>query len=205
MATRDRFIPGNLVRLSVAVHPERSERSVGKAWETVFSSRVARVLVSVFTAATIVFAIVTVGNPIALFVTTSQVGTSAPGDGKVQSMPAIQSTASAQALPAAAEEPPRGDELLAAFRTAFASKTEVDQPRADALFNQFQSWAAEEDIPAQVRSPQPIQDAQAQVLQKARPLPLPKRRPVRIEQTARSQTPPVQNAQWSLQRLGWHN
>jgi hypothetical protein len=203
MATRDRFIRSNLAHLFVADHTEQPEQSVtGKARKTVISSRVAKSIVSVFTAAMIVVAIVTVGNPIALFVTTSQISTSAPEDIKRQSMPAIQSSASAQALPPAAGESPRGGELLAAFRTAFESKTEVDQPKADALFNQFQAWAAAEDVPLQVRPPQPIQDAPAQVVQKAQAPPLPKRRPI---QTARSQSPSAQNAQWSMQPLGWHN
>jgi hypothetical protein len=203
MATRDPFILSNRARPFVADHTEQPEQSViGKAWETVISSRVAKTIVSVFTVAAIVFAIVTVGNPIALFVTTSQVSTSAPEDRKGQSMPSIQSTASAQALPPATEEPTKGGELLAAFRTAFESKTEVDQPRADALFNQFQAWAAAEDVPLQVRPSQLIQDAPAQVVQKAQAPPLPKRRPI---QTARSQAPSAQNAQWSVQSLGWHN
>lgn len=202
MATRDPFILGNRAHLFVADHAEQPEQSViGKAWETVISSRVAKTIVSVFTAAAIVFAIVTVGNPIALFVTTSQVSTSAPEDSKGQSTPAIQSTASAQALPAAGE-PTRSGELLAAFRTAFESKTEVDQPRADALFNQFQAWAAAEDVPLQVQPSQSIQDAPAQVVQKAQAPPLPKRRPM---QAARSQAPSAQNAQWSIPSLGWHD
>lgn len=195
MATRDPLIPSNR-----AEQPQQSV--IGKAWKTVVSSRAAKTIVSVFAVAAIVFAIVTVGNPIALFISTSQVSTSAPEDSKGQSMPAIQSTASAQALPPAAEEPTKGGELLAAFRTAFESKTEVDQPRADALFNQFQAWAAAEDVPPQVRPSEPIQDAPAQVVQKAQAPPLPKRRPI---QTAHSQAPPAQNAQWSIQSLGWHN
>ena len=140
MATRDPLILSNRASLFVADHTEQPEQSaIGKAWETVTSSRVAKMIVSVFTVATIVFAIVTIRNPIALFVSTSQINTSAPEDSKGQSMPAIQSTASAQALPPAAEEQTKGGELLAAFKTAFESKTEVDQPRADALFNQFQA------------------------------------------------------------------
>lgn len=195
MATRDPLILSNRARLFVADHTEQPEQSViGKASETVISSRVAKTIVSVFTVAAIVFAIIAVGNPIALLVTSSHVSTSAPEDSKGQSMPAIQSTASAQALPPAAEEPTRGGEMLAAFRTAFESKTEVNQPRADALFNQFQAWAAAEDVPLQVRPSQPIQDAPAQVMQKTAP-PLPKRRPI---QTARSQAPSAQNAQWSI-------
>lgn len=194
MATRDPFLLSNRAHLFVADHTEQPEQWViGKAWETIISSRVIKTIVSVFTAAAIVFAIVTVGNPIALFVATSQVSTSARGDSKGQSMPAIQSTASAQALPLAAGEPPKGDELLAAFRTAFESKTEVNQPRAGALFNQFQAWAAAEDVPLKVRPPQPTQDAPAKVVQNVQAPPLPKRRPI---QTARSQAPSEQNAQW---------
>ena len=163
MVTRHSFIRSNPAHLSVANHTEPPEKSViGKAWGTVSSSRVAKSIVSVFTAAMIIVAIVTIGNPIALLVTSSQVGTSVAADINRQSMPAIQSSASAQALPPtasasaqalppAAVEPPRGGELLAAFKTAFESKTEVDQPKADALFNQFQAWAAAEDVPLQVR------------------------------------------------------
>jgi hypothetical protein len=203
MATRDRVIQSNPARLLVADHTEQPEQSViGKAWQKIISSRVAKSIVSVFTAAMIVVAIVTIGNPIALFVATSRVSTSAPEDFKRQSMPTIQSSASAQALPPAAAEPPRGGELLAAFRTALEGKTEVDQPKAGALFNQFQAWAATEDVPLQVRPPQPVQDAPAQVVQRTQPPPLPKRRPI---QTARSQAPSAQNADWSMQRLGWHN
>jgi hypothetical protein len=128
-----------------------------------------------------------------LFGAASRVSTSAPRDNG-HSMLAIQSTASAQALPPAASETPRADEWLAAFETAFESKTAVDQPRAEAVIDQFQAWAAEADAPAQVRPPQPIQNARAQVAQKVRVQPLPKPRPVQAEKTARSQDPSVQNA-----------
>jgi hypothetical protein len=192
MATRDRFPPSNPVPLVISDHAEEAEQS-GKAWDAIISSRIAKTVVSVFMAAAIVFAIVIVGNPIVLFVTASEVSTSAPRD-EGQSMPAIQSTASAQALQPAASEAPRADELLAAFKTAFESKTVVDQPRDEALFDQFQAWAAEEDAPAQVRSPQPIRDARAQVAQKVRVQPLPKPRPVQAQKTARSQDASVQNA-----------
>jgi hypothetical protein len=190
MATRDRFSPSNPLPLVISDHAEEAEQS-GKAWDAIISSRIAKTVVSVFMAAAIVFAIVTVGNPIVLFVTASEVSTSAPRD-KGQSMPAIQSTASAQALPPAVRAAPRADELLAAFKTAFESKI-VDQPRDEALFDQFQAWAAVEDAPAQVRPPQPIQDARAQVAQKVRVQPLPKPRPVQAQKTARSQDASDQN------------
>jgi hypothetical protein len=210
MATRDPLIPNNRAGLLVADHTGQSEQSeIGRAWKRGISSRVAKTIVSVCAVAAIAFAIAAIGSPSALFVSASQVSASAPEDSKGPSMPAIQSTASAQALPPAAEEPTKGGELLAAFRTAleskteFESKTEVDQPRADALFNQFRAWAAAEDVPPQVVRPsQPIQDAPAPVVQKAHAPPLPKRRPI---QTAHSQAPPAQTAQWPIPSLGWHN
>jgi len=192
MATRDRFPPSSRVPLFVSDHAKEPEQS-GKAWDAIISSRIAKTVVSVFMASAIVFAIVIVGNPMVLLVTASEVSTSAPRD-KGQSMAAIQSTASAQALPPAASEAPRADELLAAFKTAFESKTIVDQPRDEALFDQFQAWAAVEDAPAQVWSPQRIQDARPQLAQKVRVQPLPKPRPVQAQKTARSQDPSVQNA-----------
>ena len=122
-----------------------------------------------FTTVAIVFAIVSVGKLIFFAsVTASEVGT-----------PAFQPSASVEALP----RTPPGDELLAAFKSALENKAEVDQPRAEALFNQFQAWAAEKDARAQVRPPQPVQRAQTP--------PLPKPRPI---QAARTGDPSPQNA-----------
>jgi hypothetical protein len=50
-----------------------------------------------------------------------------------------------------------------AFNSAYQSQTENPQPPAEAVFKQFQAWAAEEDAQAQVRPVQPVQDAQPQV------------------------------------------
>ncbi|MFY9954377.1 hypothetical protein [Bradyrhizobium sp.] len=160
--------------------------------------------VLVATAAAIVFAILSVGNPLVLFVnaTASRFATSAPQDGTGQSMPIVQSTVGAQALPPTASEAPTGNEIAAAFKTAYDSQTEIRQPPAEALFNQFQAWAAEEDARAQGRTVQPVQDAQAQVVQNvpaqvvenAQPVrPMQKHRRVRHVQNARPELPPVQN------------
>jgi hypothetical protein len=142
-------------------------------------------IVLVFVAAAIVFAIVSVGSG--------------------RSMPAIQSTASAQALSPTAREAPAGDEMLAAFKAAFESKTEVDQPTAEATLNQFQGWAAKEDAQARVQPPQLAPDPRAQVVQRARPLPLPKPRPAQAAQTARVQDLSSENAQWPVRIFGWGN
>jgi hypothetical protein len=188
---KDRFPPNDRIPLFLSDPAEEPEQS---GIRKVVSSEIFRKVVLVFAAAAIVFAIVSVGNLI-LFasVTASQVSTPAPQDGSGHSMSAIQSTANAEVLPRTAP----GDELLAAFKSAFERKTEADQPRAEASFNQFQAWAAEEDAQAPVRPPQPAQDARAHIVQKA---PLPKPRP----QTARAQDPSPQNAHWP-RSFSWRN
>ena len=132
------------------------------------------------TAAVIVFAVLLVRNPPVLFANTT-------------------------ALSPTAREAPAGDEMLSAFKAAFENKTEVDQPTSEAMFDQFQAWAAKEDAQAPVRPPQPVQDARAQVVQKARAQPLPKPRPVQAKQTAPEQDPSEQNAQWPVRSFGWRN
>src|ERR1700738_130037 len=64
------------------------------------------------------FAILSVGNPIALFASAmaSLAGISAPQSGNGQSTPAIQSTASAQALQPAARDAPTRDEIVDTFK-----------------------------------------------------------------------------------------
>ena len=195
---KDRFPPNDRIPLFLSGPAEEPKQSgIRKA----ASSDIFRKVVFVSAAAAVVFAAVAAAN-LFLFasVTASEVNTPAPQDGGGHSMPAIQSTASAD-LPRTAT----GDELLAAFKSALESKTEVDQPRADPLFNQFQAWAAEEDAQAQARPPQSVQGAQAQSAQKARALPLPKPRPIHAEQTARVQELSPQNAYWPVRSFGRHN
>ena len=190
---KDRFPPNDHIPLFLS-DPAAGPKQSGV--RKVVSSEGFRKVVLVFAAAAVVFAVVSVGNVI-LFasVTASQVNTPAPQGGNDHSVPAIQSAASAEPLPGT----PPGDELLAAFKSALESKTEVDPPRAEALFNQFQAWAAEEDAQTPAVPPQPVQDARTNIVQKP---PLPKRRPI---QAARAQDPSPQNAQSFMRRFGWRN
>jgi len=212
--------------------PEQAGSS--QPWErAVLSSRILTTSILIVTAAAIVFAILSAGNPLVLFenATASLFATSAPQDGTGQSMPSIQSTPGAEALPPTPRERPTGDEIAAAIKNAYQSRT------TEALFKEFQAWAAEEDARAQVRPVQPVQDAQAQVAQSARAQvrSLQKHRHirharaeknyrakvlkkarahVRREQNARAQDRSVQNAQaqvgpeqnaqaWPERWLGW--
>lgn len=190
---KDGFPPNDRLPLFLSDPAEEPEQP---GIRKVVSSDIFRKVVLVFAAAAVLVAAVSVGNLI-LFasVTASQVSTPAPQDGNGHSVPAIQSTASAEALPGTAP----GDELLAAFKSAIESKTEVDPPRAEALFNQFQAWAAEEDAQAPARPFEPVQDARTHIVQKP---PLPKRRPI---EAARAQEPSPQNAPSLLRRFGWRN
>jgi hypothetical protein len=153
------------VPLFLSDHTEEPEQpDTGKAWDRAdILSRILKTSILVVTAVAIVFAILSLGNPLVLIanVRASLVATSAPHDGTGRSTPIIQSTAGAQALPPTAREAPTGDEIAAASNSASQSQTENPQPPAEALFKQFQAWAAEED--AQARPVQPVQDAQPQV------------------------------------------
>jgi hypothetical protein len=218
MATSD------LIPLFLSDHTEEPEQpGIWKAWDgAAISSRILKTIL-VVTTAPIVFAILLMGNPLELFsnVTPSLVATSAPQDGTGQSMPIIQSTEGAQALPPTAREAPTGDEIAAAFKTADQSQTENRQPPDEALFKQFQAWVAEEDARAQVRPVQPVQDARAQVVQitraqappaqthrHVRPLhnaradvrPVQKHREVRSVQNARAEVRSVKNARPQVRR-----
>src|SRR5262249_50084160 len=142
---------------------------------------------------------VSVGNAI-LFasVTASQVSPPALRDDSGHSAPAVHSAASSEAVP----ESQLGDELAAAFKSALENKAELDRARAKALFNQFQAWAAEKDAQALPGPPQPVQDVRADIVQ---PPPLPKRRPIPVAHTARSQDSSPQNAESLMRRLGFRN
>jgi hypothetical protein len=192
----DCFPPNDRLPLFLSDPAEEPEQS---GINKVVSSDIFRKVVLVFAAAAVVFAAVSVGNLI-LFasVTASQVSTPVAVDGSAHSVPAIQSTASAEALPGTAPS----DELLAAFKSALESEAEVDPPRAEALLNQFQAWAAEEDAQAPAGTARPVQNDRTNIVQKT---PFPKRRPVRAEQHARAQDPSPQNVPSLRRRLDWRN
>jgi hypothetical protein len=198
----------NLIPLFLSDHTEEPEQPViGKAWHrAAISSRILKTSILVVTAAAIVFAVLSKGNPLVRFTnaTASLVGTSAPQDG-AQSTPTIQSTADAQALPPAAREAPTGAEIAAAFNSAYQSQTENPQPPAEAVFKQFQAWAAEED--AQVRPVQSVQDAKQPQVQarvanaRAEVRPVKNARAhVRSEHDARAKVRHLKNAQARMRR-----
>jgi len=238
----DRYIENDPAPLFLAGPFEEAEQSGLRKF---VSSDAFRKAVLAFGAAATMFAVVWVVKAIVFAsVTASEASVRAPRDGGSQSTPAaaaIQSTSAilpapaiqsnnnaqtlnAQALPAS----PPGDGLLAAFKAAVDNKTDVDQPAvqpaaaqpgADALLNQFRSWATEEEVQAsdvkasdvkvparQSEPPQAVQAARAEVVPAARAeaVPLPKRRPVHVDHAARAPEPQPQ-APSLLRQFGWRN
>jgi hypothetical protein len=103
-----------------------------QVWEKAFiASRILTTGIWFVTAAAIVFAVLSVRNPLALIenATASLFATSAPQDGTGQSMPIIQSTADTQPLPPTASEAPTGDEIATTLKTADQSQTDIRQPK----------------------------------------------------------------------------
>ncbi len=196
MATKDGFPPDDHFPLFLSEHAEEPEQAgILKAWDrAVIASRILKIGILIVTAAAIVFAVLSEGNPVALLanVTASLVDKSAPQPGTDQSTPTIQSTADAQALPPTTGDAPTGDNTAAAFKTADQSQTENPQPAAEALFKQYEAWAAEQDARTQVRPLQSEQDAQAQPVKDAQAQPVQKQ--VRPVQNARAEVRPARNA-----------
>jgi hypothetical protein len=144
--------------------------------------------------------ILSLGNPAKVFadIKASLTDISALQPGTVQSTPTVpsaptvQSAADAQALPPTARGALTRDEI-AASELAGQSQTENSEPASEALFRQFQAWAAEDGTRAQVKPVQPAQDAPAPVVENATaPVqPMQKQR-ARSIQDARAETLHVQ-------------
>jgi len=214
MATKDGFPPDDHFPLFLSEHAGEPEQpGIGIAWDkAVISSRILKTSILVVTATAIGIAILSVGNPVALLanVTASLVDKSALQPGTDQSTPTIQSIAGTQDSPPTAKDAPTRDEIAAASEPAGQSQTENSEPPSEALFRQFQAWAAEKDAQAQVGPVQHVQNARAQVVQNApaqvaenarAPLrPMQKHRHVRPVHSARAEIRPVHNPRKKVRR-----
>jgi hypothetical protein len=194
MATND------LIPLFLADPLENPEPpGIGKAWDiAVISSLILKTSILLITAASIVFVILSVRNPLPFLanVTASLVAISAPQEGTGRSMPIIQSTAGAQALPPTASEAPTGNEIAAAFTTAYDSQTEDGQPPAEALLKQFQAWAADEETRDDITAAfEPADQSQNEIRQPPAEALLTQFQAWAAEEDARVQVQPVQDAQ----------
>lgn len=212
MPTKDGFTQDYPFPVFLSERADESEQpDISITWDrAVIWSRIFKTSILVVTATAI--AILWVGNSAALFanVTASLVDISAFQD---KSAPTIRSTTSAEALPPAARDAPRRDEIAPADKPADQSRTEVSEPPVEVLLKKFQAWAADEDAQAPVVQPiqdaraqvgpvQPIQDAQERVVQNVPALvrPMQKHRHVRRLQNARAEIQPERHSRAKVRR-----
>jgi hypothetical protein len=134
MATNDGSPPSYGSPLFLSEYDGEPEQpGTEQAWDgAVISSRTLKTSILLATAAPIVFAVMWVANPTVLFAnaTTSLASTFALPD--------------ETALSPAARQAPSREEVAAALRAAFQSRTEARRQPAEALLTQFQTWAAAE-------------------------------------------------------------
>ena len=245
MLTKDRFdldypLPLFLTdeRDQQVLTDEPDQQGIGKAWDrAVIWPRLLNATILVATATAITIAILSVGNPVALFadVTASVADNSAVQPGTDPSTPTVQSTADVKALPPPAKDAPSRVEMAAASEPAAQHQPENGELSSEALFREFQAWAAEQDAQAKVTVQQPVQDAPAKAAENARVslrlmhkhrhakpvhnaraemrLAQHSRKKVQREQNARAEVPSAQDALAQdqsaqnpfLQIFGWRN
>jgi hypothetical protein len=208
MATKDGFQP-DPSPIFLSRHAEETEQpDIGKAWDiATISSRILKTSIVAATVTAIGIAILSIGNPVALVanVTDWWVDKPALQPDADPSTSTIQSIASPQDSPPTTTDAPARDEIAAAVEPADQSAAAVEpagQSQAEAgrllteaLFKQFQAWAAAEEIRARVEPAQPVQTAPARVVQEApaQVLPTKKHRRVRSVQNARAEIRPPRN------------
>jgi hypothetical protein len=163
MATKDGFDPDDSLPLFLSA--DGPEQGIGNN-KAVISPR--GFMASILAAAAIGIGIAILSNQVTLFadVTASPVDESAPQPGTDQSTPTIQlaviqSTADAEALPPTAKDAPTPE--TSAFEPASQALAEDSEASSDALFREFQAWAAEQDA----RALGYVQDAPAPVVENA--------------------------------------
>ena len=199
MATEDGFQPDRSP-IFLSGHAEETEQpDIGKAWDiAIISSRILKTSIVAVTVTAIGIAILSIGNPLALVanVTDWWVDKPALQPDAEPSTPTVQSIASTQDLPPTTTDAPPRDEIAAAVEPADQSRAEVGQnqaevgqPVTEALFKQFQAWAAEEETRAQAGPAQPVQAAPVRAVQDApaQVRPVKKQRRVRSLQNARAE------------------
>jgi hypothetical protein len=195
---------------------EIGQRDVGKRWDlATISSRILKTSILAVAVTAIGIAVLSVGNPVMLVanVTDWWVDKPALQPEADPSTSTVQTIASTQDLPPTTTDTPPRDEIAAAVEPADQSRAEVGQsqtevgqsraeigqsqaevgqPFTEALFKQFQAWAAEEETRAQAGLAQPVQASRVQDAP-ARVRPVKKHRQVRSMQNARAEIRPQRN------------
>ncbi len=187
MATKDSFPPDDRFPVFLSDDAEGTgEPDIGTAWSrAAMASRILKASIFAAVATAIGIAILLMGNPVSLVADVTAAWTDKSefqpdADPSTATTPAI---AAAQEVPPATVDTPAREETAAAPEPATQNRAESDQPPTEAMFKQFQAWAAEEDARAQVEPVRPAQDLPpVQAMQDA---------PVRVAPEAPAQVQPV--------------
>jgi hypothetical protein len=135
--------------------------------EGVATSRVSKASILIAAGTATGIAVLAMGNPVALL---AEVSAALVGNSSPQSTPVIQSAADApvpsdavtRALPLTTGDAPTRDENIAS-EPAAKDQAQRSEPPSEALFMQFQAWAAEQDAQARGGPVQPGQNPLANV------------------------------------------
>lgn len=190
MATKDSFPPDDRFPVFLSENAEEiGEPGIDKAWyRAEIASRILKVSIFAAVATAIGIAILLVGNPASLVADVTAALTDKsevqpvtdPSTATTPSIAAAQDSqiAVAQDTPQVATDAPTLAETAAAPEPAGQSRAELDPPPSEAMFKQFQAWAAEEDARAQPEPARPsqnlppvqaMQDTPARVAQESPP------------------------------------
>lgn len=185
MPMNDGFDPDHPLPSFLSGHADKHEQRETFEYELLRTSRIlkASILAIAVMAGGLAIAI-SLGIPAKVFAGATALlpDTSAPQPSANQAAPPIQSdaqaiqpTADAQAIATTADAkasaptpsaPPTRDEIVAAAQPASRTQTENREPDTEALFTEYQAWAAKENRQAQ-NAAQPSQVAPAQVVDDA--------------------------------------
>jgi hypothetical protein len=206
MATKDSFPPDDRFPVFLSENAEEiGEPGIDKAWyRAEIASRILKVSIFAAVATAIGIAILLVGNPASLVADVTAALTDKsevqpvtdPSTATTPSIAAAQDSqiAVTQNSPPVTIDVPTRAETAATPEPAAQSRAELDPPPSEAMFKQFQAWAAEEDARAQAEPARPAQDVPpVQAVQEA---------PARVAQEAPAQ---VQAAKKQRRHRSVHN
>ena len=194
MATKDGFQPDRSPIFLSDDAEQVEQPDIGKTLaRAAISSRILKTSILAVTATAIGIAILSLADPVALVANVTATLIDKPGSqpDADPSAPAVQSIASTQDSPATTSDAPTREEIAAAPEPAGQSQSETGQPLTEALFKQFQTWAAEEETRAKVEPVQPAQDLPAGQRTQDAPVRVVQDAPARIAQDAPAQVQPV--------------
>ena len=163
MATEDGFQPDRPPIFLSGLAEETGQPNIGKAWDiATISSRILKTSMLAVAVTAIGIAVLSVGNPVTLVANVTDWWVDKPAlQPAAPSTSPIQTIADTQDAPPATTDAPARTEIAAAVEPADQSQAEIgqrqagqkqaeaSQPLTEALFKQFQAWAAEEETRAQ--------------------------------------------------------